>query len=156
MRKILPLVVLSLFGPLALGGAAAPPASPEGYWLTEKHNGVIEIVRCGAGLCGKLAWFRIEPDSDNPRALDLKNPDPAKRTQSLCALTFMTGFRPVAANRWEDGTIYDPDSGNTYHGTIQLRADGRLDLHGYIGISLIGRSEIWTRYPQKPPPCPSR
>jgi uncharacterized protein (DUF2147 family) len=157
MRKVMrPAAVLLLIS-IAAAIGAAPNSAPEGYWLTEKHDGVIEIFRCaGDMLCGKLAWFRIKPDDPNPQALDLKNPDPAKRSQSLCGLVFMTGFRPVAADRWEDGTIYDPDSGNTYHGTMQLRAGGTLDLHGYIGISLIGRSEIWTRYAEKPPPCPTR
>ena len=139
-------------------GAAPPEASPEGYWLTKNHAAIVEIVRCGDGetLCGKLAWFRIRPDDPNPQALDLNNPDPSRRGRSLCGLSFMYGFKPVARNRWEDGMVYDAESGNIYHAIITLRADGALDLHGYIGISLIGRSEIWTRYTDPVPSCPGR
>lgn len=156
MRKVLAPAILLFLIPIAVG-AAAPNGSPEGYWLTAKHDAVIELYRCaGEELCGRIAWFRLRPDNTNPQALDIKNPDPAKRAQSLCGLAFITGFKAVATDRWEDGTIYDPNSGSTYRGTIQLRPDGTLDLHGYIGISLIGRSEIWTHYPQKPPPCPTR
>ncbi len=140
-------------------GAAVPGAPPEGYWLTEKKDGVVEIFRCTGGddtLCGRIAWFRIRPDDPNPQALDLKNPDPTRRAQPLCGLTFMHGFRPTGRGDWEDGAVYDPDSGNTYHATMRLQADGSLRLRGYIGISLLGRSEVWTRYTQTPPACPSR
>jgi len=156
MRKLLPLVLLSL-GAFLLIGAAAPDASPEGYWLTGKNAAIIEIVRCPGGdmLCGRLAWFSIDPDDPNPQALDLRNPDPARRDQKLCGLTFLYGFKSVAVNRWEGGMVYDAESGNTYHANITLRPDGTLDLHGYIGISLLGRSEIWTRYTQTLPPCPT-
>ena len=154
-----------VFGPilllLSLSGlaAAAPEASPEGNWLTEKKNGIIQIFRCGSGgaeLCGRLAWFRIKPDDPNPQGLDLKNPDPAQRSKPLCGLVFMYGFEPAEPGSWESGTVYDPDSGNTYRATMKLRADGMLDLHGYIGISLLGRSEIWSRYTQPVPSCPGR
>lgn len=45
-------------------------------------------------------------------------------------------------DEWEDGTIYDPENGKTYSCTIKFR-DGKLDLRGYIGISLIGRTQTW-------------
>jgi len=149
-------MALLVFAASVTAGAAAQNPSAVGDWLTEKKNGIIEIYRCAGGdaLCGKLAWFRIKPDDPNPLALDLNNPDPQLRSRSLCAMTFMTGFKQTDANKWEDGSIYDPDSGNNYHATMKLRDDGTLDLHGYIGISLIGRSEIWTRYKDPVPPCP--
>jgi uncharacterized protein (DUF2147 family) len=136
---------------------AAPVPGPEGNWLTEKKDGIISVYRCGRDtLCGRIAWFRIDPDDPNPRGLDLHNPDPGRRNQPLCGLQFMSGFKPADPGAWEDGSIYDPDSGNTYHATMKLRPDGTLDLHGYIGISLLGRSEVWTRYVQPPPACPGR
>lgn len=153
MRK-LPIAVL-LLAPVA-AGAAAPNGSPEGYWRTAGGNGIIEITRCGAddALCGKIAWFRIKPDDPNPQGLDLRNPDPARRNRSLCGLTFMYGFKLTEPEKWDGGMVYDPESGNSYHATMAQRPDGKLDLHGYIGISLLGRSEIWTRVDQPIPPCP--
>jgi uncharacterized protein (DUF2147 family) len=154
MRMVLMMISFLLGATAAIADAAA--ASAEGNWLTQKHDGIIEIFRCdGETLCGKLAWFRIKPDDPNPQALDLNNPDPTRRNRSLCGLVFMTGFKPSGPDSWEDGTVYDPDGGKTYHATMKLRGDGTLDLHGYIGISLIGRSEIWTRDTQPVPACPS-
>lgn len=155
MRPLMTSIVL-LLGAAVSTEAAAQDASPEGYWLTENKAGVVEIFRCGDMLCGRLAWFSIKPDDPNPQALDLRNPDPARRDQSLCGLVFMYEFKRTGPNNWEDGNIYDPESGNTYHATLRLQPDGALRLRGYIGISLIGRSEVWTRYIQKLPACPTR
>jgi uncharacterized protein (DUF2147 family) len=158
MRKSLKLVVL-LLGALVTVGAAGPGASPEGNWLTEKQSGIIEVFRCAGGdtLCGRLLWFRINPDAPNPQGLDLKNPDPTRRSQPLCGLTLMQGLKPAAEpNSWEDGTVYDAETGDTYHATIKLQADGALRLRGYIGIPLIGASEAWTRFTQPVPSCPTR
>ena len=148
-------LLLSLWALTSIAAAA----SPEGMWLTAGKNGVVEVFRCAAGgdmLCGRLAWFRIKPDDPNPRALDLHNPDPKLRGRSLCGVVFMYGFRPAGPDSWEDGAVYDPESGNTYHGTMSLRADGRLALRGYIGITLFGRSEVWSPYTEPLPSCPSR
>jgi uncharacterized protein (DUF2147 family) len=152
MRKVLALLVVLT----ASATAFAESASPLGTWLTEKKSGIVEIYRCEGSdmLCGRLVWFQIKPDDPNPEGLDLKDPDPARRNQSLCGLNFIFGFKPAEPNSWKDGSVYNPDNGNTYHATMKLRADGTLDLHGYIGISLIGQSEVWTRYKDPVPPCP--
>jgi uncharacterized protein (DUF2147 family) len=42
------------------------------------------------------------------------------------------------------GHLYDPKSGHTYRGTIVAEGDA-LKLHGYIGVSLFGRTETWQR-----------
>ncbi len=57
----------------------------------------------------------------------------------------MTGFRYAGEDRWTGGEIYDPNSGNTYKGTMRLIDRNTLKLRGYIGISLFGRSDTWTR-----------
>ncbi|HVH81894.1 MAG TPA: DUF2147 domain-containing protein [Stellaceae bacterium] len=149
--------ILSLLAATLFVAAVPPAASPEGRWLTAGHHGVIEIYRCGGGaLCGRIAWFRIDPNAPNPQGLDLHNPDPARRDQSLCGLTLMNGFRAAGPDDWEDGAVYDPESGNSYHATMRLDPDGTLRLRGYIGISLFGRSEVWTRFTERLPSCPTR
>lgn len=148
---------LAALGAAVMLAAAQPNSSPEGYWLTEKKSGIVEIFRCSSDmLCGRLAWFRIKPSDEDQSGLDVKNPDPSRRNQSECGLVFMSGFKPAGPANWEDGSVYSPDDGHTYRANITLRADGTLRLHGYIGISLIGASEIWTRYTDPVPQCPTR
>ena len=49
-------------------------------------------------------------------------------------------------NEWSGGQILDPSKGKIYKVTLKLVDGGKkLDVHGYIGISLIGRSQEWVR-----------
>ena len=60
-------------------------------------------------------------------------------------MVFMYGFEKRSDTKWENGTIYDPKSGNTYSCTMELDGPDKLKVRGYIGISLIGRTDVWTR-----------
>jgi uncharacterized protein (DUF2147 family) len=139
---------LAAIGLALVSGAAAQapssaPAAPLGRWLSESKRGVIEIFPCGDRLCGKLVWL-IEPLRRGAPAMDDKNPDPALRQRPLCGLMMLADFRQTEPQRWEDGWIYDPDSGSTYHATMRLE-DGLLKLRGYVGIPLLGETQTWTR-----------
>src|SRR6185312_6578765 len=100
VMRFVPQPIALLFCAVLTLGAGAPAASPEGNWLTEKKNGIVEIYRCRAGAdewCGRIVWFRIKRDDPDQEGLDLKNPDPARRSQKLCGMTFMYGFKPAEA-----------------------------------------------------------
>jgi uncharacterized protein (DUF2147 family) len=48
-------------------------------------------------------------------------------------------------DHWDGGEVLDPESGDIYRATLRLRDDATLVVHGYIGIPLLGRSQVWTR-----------
>ena len=48
-------------------------------------------------------------------------------------------------NEWDDGEIYDPKSGSTYSCYGELEDKNTLKLRGYVGISIIGRTAVWTK-----------
>ena len=137
------------WAPIAL--AADGPPSAAGDWVTADHEAVVEIAPCGSGFCGKLVGLRHNhPPGEVPK--DVHNSDASKRDVPLCGLMMLGSFKPVAGNpnKWEDGWAYDPDSGSTYSGNLQLDGPNTLKLRGYIGISLFGRTEIWTREGPEP------
>jgi uncharacterized protein (DUF2147 family) len=153
MRKLFTMV---LFATTFAAAAGVRGEAVEGRWLTQEKSAVVEIYRCSEGaLCGRLAWFRMKPADHNPQALDIQNPTQALRARSLCGLVMMWGFQPEGPDQWGDGSLYDPESGNTYRGKMTLKADGTLTLRGYVGISLIGRSQSWTRFTQAIAGCPA-
>ena len=76
---------------------------------------------------------------------DVHNPDASKHSRPIIGMVFMTGFTPAGSGKWENGTIYDPNNGNTYSCNMELEGTNTLKVRGYIGISLIGRTEIWKR-----------
>ena len=68
----------------------------------------------------------------------------------------MWGLRPESSDEWTGGSLYDPESGKIYSGKIALNPNGTLNLRGYIGISLFGRAEVWSRFTQAVGRCPSQ
>lgn len=116
-----------------------------GVWLTAAEDGYIQIFEENGAYFGKTVG---EPpgsgESDGPEK-DVHNPDPAKRDRSLLGIRILEGFEYNGEGRWEDGEAYDPNNGKTYSAWIERPEPDQLKLRGYIGISLLGRTEIWTR-----------
>jgi uncharacterized protein (DUF2147 family) len=135
-------------------GPAAMAEVPQitGRWLVEKKDGIIEIYQCGDRLCGKLVWMK-DPNRDGAPSVDRNNPDPALRQRPLCGMELLGSFRQVEPQRWEDGRIYDPESGKTYHATMFLESATVLQLRGYVGIPLLGETQTWTRAEAAPSSC---
>ncbi|MCH8030951.1 MAG: DUF2147 domain-containing protein [Bacteroidetes bacterium] len=48
-------------------------------------------------------------------------------------------------DEWSGGTIIDPKNGRTYRCKMELDGPNRLRVRGYIGISLLGRTQVWER-----------
>jgi uncharacterized protein (DUF2147 family) len=144
------LSLAAFVGTIAFATVAAAQGADgvSGRWMTENQKGVIEIAPCGGSICGKIDWMKPPPGADLtviPR--DKHNHDPARRQQPMCGLQILYGFHHDAADpkKWTEGNIYDPESGDVYHGNITVQDAGHLRLRGYIGIPLLGESQIWTR-----------
>jgi uncharacterized protein (DUF2147 family) len=139
--------------PAIPAGAAGDPDAVLGIWETAGDDrGHIEIYREDGKVHGRVIRL-LEPnfpadDETHPGQpkVDRENPDPAQRNQSIIGLTIAKGFH-FDDERWEGGTIYDPRNGDTYKCWMRLRDDGRLEVHGYIGFSWLGRSDVWARIP---------
>jgi uncharacterized protein (DUF2147 family) len=121
--------------------SAANPDSVLGKWRTPSRNGVVQIDRCGASICGRL----IESDNirSNPELRDANNKDAAKRNRRLKDLQLLGGFTRSASN-WGGGTIYNPEDGGTYKATITPAGPDTLKLKGCIVWPLC-KTQPWTR-----------
>ncbi len=123
-----------------------------GVWFNAEKDARIEIVKCGERYCGKVVWLK-DPDYPDGSTdgvpgtpkLDHNNPDRARRKEQILGLEIVRDFRYAGDSLWKDGTVYDPKNGKTYQGKMTLVSPERLDLRGFIGISLIGRTATWTR-----------
>lgn len=122
-----------------------------GIWKTELDESKVEVYRCGETICGKIVWLKrpvYTNGSDGQVGtpiIDRKNPDPNLRNRPLIGLQIMQGFNNLDETTWGNGTLYDPKSGKSYRGKIHLAAPDRLELRGFIGIPLFGRTSVWTR-----------
>lgn len=131
---------------LSLSANATDAAySIEGVWLSADGTGWIKIEMGADGPIGSIAGSPDDAEQQRPSDKDEFNPDPALRDRELLGLTIMQGFTSAGDGKWKDGKIYDPNSGKTYKCKLTLVDENTLKLRGYIGISLLGRTETWTR-----------
>jgi uncharacterized protein (DUF2147 family) len=117
----------------------------EGKWLSANGEGWIRIELTEDGPEGTIAGSPGDPYGDNSPRKDDKNPDPALRDQPLHGLRIMRGFETDGPGKWKNGRIYDPNSGKTYRCKLTLVDANTVKLRGYLGVSLFGRNEVWTR-----------
>ena len=115
-----------------------------GHWLTQKQDAIVEIFVRNDLFYGKIVWLD-EPFEENgiPKK-DNNNRDISKREDLIMGLEVLKDFRQKKKNKWSGGSIYDPDNGKTYSCKIKQNNE-TLNIRGYVGISLLGRTEIWTR-----------
>lgn len=139
-KKLSILFVLTLF---TLSVSAQKKDDILGKWVNPTGEGQIEIYKKGDKYFGKLAWIK-EPNENGKPKLDNKNPSANLRNRPILGLEILKDF-VFDDDKWTDGTIYDPKTGKTYSCNLSLKSSGQLNIRGYIGISLIGRSETWKR-----------
>ncbi|GEO04737.1 hypothetical protein AAE02nite_24010 [Adhaeribacter aerolatus] len=117
---------------------------PLGTWTNEDKEARFQIYKCGEKLCGKISWLK-EPMLNGKPKVDSKNPDEKLRGQPILGMVFLKDFSYTGNNKWDNGSIYDPKSGKIYACYLKILDENKMEVKGYIGISLIGRSQIWTR-----------
>jgi uncharacterized protein (DUF2147 family) len=133
---------------LAAASAFAAEPSPVGRWRTFDHktgadSGLIEITQSGGELVGKIV--KIVPRPGDPVDPVCKKCDGPEKNQRVLGMTILEVFKRDG-EEWDGGTILDPRSGYVYSSELRIDDGGRkLLVRGYIGISLLGRTETWLR-----------
>jgi uncharacterized protein (DUF2147 family) len=141
----LAVIVMALAGStLAVAPSRADPqiaSSPVGRWLTQDHEGVIEITTCDTDLCGRIVGMDSPTGADGQPVVDVSG-------RPQCGLTIMR-VSADGTGRWT-GRITDPDSGDAWRCALWVDAQGRLNLRGYVLIPALGRTQLWTRFDGAP------
>ena len=133
---------------LLIGSADAQQVKPDaitGTWLVQDGSAKIQIQNLNGKYCGKIVWIKQPNDKNGKPLLDSKNPDKTLQSRPQIGLLLLSGFVYEENNLWSDGTIYDPDGGKTYNCKISMKNNNEMDVRGYVGISLFGRTETWAR-----------
>lgn len=127
--------------------------SPIGRWETidDKTNEVSSIVTLWLDergqLRGKVEKVIIKP-GENPNPVCSKCSD-EKKNQPMTGMEILWGFKQAKKedpSKWISGKILDPDEGATYSCNLTVKEGGKsLEVRGYLGIPLLGRSQTWIR-----------
>ena len=116
-----------------------------GDWYSDKKESVIRIEKHNGKYYGKLIWLQQPVNEKGEPKADSYNPDEKLRSRPILGLTIIRDLEYDEGNEWEDGSIYDPRSGKTYSCEATLEQINTLELRGFLGISLIGKTTVWTR-----------
>ncbi|MBU6246871.1 MAG: DUF2147 domain-containing protein [Xanthomonadaceae bacterium] len=138
---------------LVAGTAFAANDTPVGTWKTiddETHmaKSIVQITENNGELQAKIIKLLNRTPEDIAR--DGAQPicgkcDGARHNQPIEGLNIMWGVSKDD-DVWDGGKILDPKSGKVYKVRLKMLDGGqKLDVHGYIGFALIGRSQVWER-----------
>jgi len=150
-HKRLMSLALVLFTLVSVAGARAQQPTPKlqnaiGHWQIVdndgKPGGQAETYLENGRLFGKVTQLR---PGRTPHDLCDKCSGEYKN-QPILGMVFMRNFHPNGDD-WVEGTVVDPENGKEYKGKIWAVGKDSLQMRGFIGISLLGRTETWTRIP---------
>lgn len=141
MKKILACFLLLL----AVNFPAAAQKADDilGYWLNADGEAKVQVYKSGKKYYGKIVWLKNPNEPNGKPKTDKNNSDNALKGRPIIGLVILTDF-VFDDDEWDDGKIYDPKNGKTYSCVMKLK-NGKLDIRGYVGVSLFGRTTTWTR-----------
>lgn len=144
MKQFFLLLLFATWSITAFTNINDNPDAILGVWLNSSGKGQIQLYKQGNKYFGKLVWLKEPNDEQGKPKLDIKNPDKNAKTKPLIGLVILRDF-VHDDGEWTGGRIYDPQNGKDYKCYMKLKDSKTLNVRGYIGISMIGRTEVWTR-----------
>jgi len=137
---------LAVFFALSLisGLAAADRTTPVGKWKTiddstKEAKAIVEIWEHNGKLYGKIVKLFRKAGEDQDPTCDKCKGD--KKDKKVIGMVIVEGLSRDG-DEWKGGSILDPDNGKTYKCKMSLE-NGKLKVRGFIGMSLLGRTQVW-------------
>jgi uncharacterized protein (DUF2147 family) len=128
--------------------AFADDSSPVGLWkniddVSGKPKALIRISESNGVLQGQIEkLFRAADQEQNPKCDKCTD---ARKDQPIIGMVFMNGLKKDGSE-YTGGEILDPDNGKVYRSKMELTDAGKkLKVRGYIGVPMLGRSQVWVR-----------
>lgn len=144
--------LLILLAVITLSSLTFPKDNPDaivGLWKNGEGTGVVQIYKKGEQYFGRIVWLKVANDENGKPRTDVNNPEQAMRKRRLKGMENLRDFQYVGDEKWEEGKIYDPKTGNDYSCEMTLVNENTLEVRGFIGVSLFGRTDVWKRQVKK-------
>ena len=144
-RMLLIIQVMLVAATSIEAGPVAPTAA--GVWKQVDESGkvgaLVTISQEGNVFVGRLSRLFLDP-GDDPNPI-CENCPGDRHNQPILGLVFLEGMKQSGLD-YNGGTVLDPETGKIYSAKMSLSPDGnKLTVRGYLGLSIFGRSQTWTR-----------
>ena len=153
-----PAVVAAFAAVAAPAKEPPPPPQPSavGMWERVDSSGApaawFRILECNGVFQGKMVKIFSAPPGKNPADWRCTSCSGEQRNAPVIGLTFINGMRRNGL-AYEGGSILDPRTGSLYGARMDLSQDGnQLSVRGFLGIELLGHTEVWQRLPDSAMP----
>lgn len=140
MKNIISIIIVFCASTLILA------QSPIGIWKTvddetgdEKSH--VQIYEQNGALYGKVIKI-LTPGRENAVCSDCSGD---KKNQPIQGMIILENVKKVNDKKWDKGEILDPNKGKTYKVSLELENPNKLKVRGYVGFSLLGRTQYWHR-----------
>jgi len=121
-----------------------------GVWKPSDGRSLVKIDKIGNKFYGRVVWLKEPKDENGQPRKDINNPDESLRETPIKGYRILKDFTYDKEEKlWVDGTIYDPKNGSTYNCKIELKDDNTIEVRGFIGAAVFGRTDVWTRMKKK-------
>lgn len=130
---------------VAVAGIFSVQAQVTGKWKTiddetGEAKSIVEVYESNGKIYGKVIEI-LNPAKKNTKCDKCKGADKGKPVLGLVIIKGLT----KDGDEWTDGDILDPQKGKLYSCTISLDGKDKLKVRGYMGVSLLGRTQVWHR-----------
>ncbi len=119
-----------------------------GKWISAQKNCIVQVYKSGNEFGAKLVWFDDSDNKSKPMITrtDYKNPDVSLRNRKLIGMDVVDNltYNP-ATNSWENGMIYDANSGHTWSSAVYITNEGLMKVTGYWHFKFLGKTMIFKR-----------
>jgi len=142
MKKLATLLIM-----FALATFITHAQGVTGKWKTTddktgEDKSIVDIYEKDGKIYGKVIEI-LNPDRKDSKCTSCKGADKDKPINGMVIIRELS----KDGDSWSGGKILDPNSGKIYKCTIKLdeKNKNKLDVRGYLGISVLGRTQTWTR-----------
>lgn len=134
--------VLSIFCYLANAHAQG---GPEGTWTTIDDKTGVKRAIVKLAVANNTLNGTIEGVYPQPGDVDICQNCPGTfKNKPVKGLQFMWGLKRTDNDSWGDGQVLDVQTGKIYRVKLTVKGD-KLYIRGYVGVSVLGRTQIWER-----------
>jgi uncharacterized protein (DUF2147 family) len=150
MIKFLTVLLVAFFTSPTIFAQSKDAEKLVGVWQPSAGRSYIKVDKIVNKFYGRIVWLKEANDEDGKPRLDKNNPDESLRSTPLKGYRVLKDFTYNDEEKlWEDGSIYDPKNGTTYNCKIVLTADNKIEVRGFVGAAVFGRTDVWTRLVKK-------
>jgi len=140
MKKITNLLIMFVLATLSTYAQ-----SVTGKWKTiddktGEDKSIVEIYEKDGKIYGKVIEI-LNPDRKDAKCTECKGADKDKPVNGMIIIRGLS----KDGDSWSGGKIIDPNNGKSYRCTVKLNGKTKLDVRGYMGVSVLGRTQTWKR-----------